>query len=294
MMNHPISPMSQSILQAFQPAKLEDVWRIAKAIAGSDLAPKDYKDKPDNVVVAVMMGAEVGLSPMASVQNIAVINGRPSLWGDAALAVVRVHPEFEAIGEAYDESTAIATCTIKRRGQESITRHFGRLDAEKARLWTKEGPWQQYPRRMLQMRARSWAMRDAFPDALRGLHIAEEVQDIERDVTPPAEHAAPAQLGMAGLKAQLAKQRAEIIEVANGKTMAPQVEPPPPRVTYARLVDHMMHATDLDVLYADADLISLLPENQREEVTTIFKQCEAELKASVLKDIKIPEEGGQP
>lgn len=181
------SPLSQSISLALQPAKLEDVWRIAKAIAGSDLAPKDYREKPDNVFVAMMMGAEIGLSPMASIQNIAVINGRPSLWGDAALAVVRVHRDFVSIVEELDDATLTATCSIARRGQGVVTRTFSRVDAEKAKLWGKDGPWTHYPRRMLQMRARGWAMRDAFPDALRGLHMAEEARDLPRDVSPPIE-----------------------------------------------------------------------------------------------------------
>ena len=57
---------------------------------------------------------------------------------------------------------------------------------KKAGLWGKAGPWSQYPKRMLQMRARSFALRDKFADALSGLLMAEEVQDYSTtvDVTP--------------------------------------------------------------------------------------------------------------
>lgn len=61
-------------------------------------------------------------------------------------------------------------------------------DAAKAGLKGKQGPWTQYPKRMMQMRARSWALRDVFPDVLRGMPVAEEVMDYaptERDITPP-------------------------------------------------------------------------------------------------------------
>src|SRR5690606_6210149 len=63
---------------------------------------------------------------------------------------------------------------------------FSVADAKKAGLWGKQGPWQQYPKRMLSMRARAFALRDGFADVLRGLGIAEEVQDHQpiRDVTP--------------------------------------------------------------------------------------------------------------
>src|SRR3546814_17968193 len=50
-------------------------------------------------------------------------------------------------------------------------------DAKKAGRAGKQGPWSQYPQRMLQMRARAWAMRDGFADVLKGIGIAEEVRD---------------------------------------------------------------------------------------------------------------------
>src|SRR6266478_3926901 len=82
-----------SRIAAFTPTNLTEAIALSKLIAGSDLAPKDFKGKPANVLIAMQMGAEVGLAPMQSLQNIAVINGRPSLWGDAALGVVQVHPD---------------------------------------------------------------------------------------------------------------------------------------------------------------------------------------------------------
>jgi hypothetical protein len=161
----------------------DEAWRMACAIAKSDLAPKDYKDKPENAFIAMQMGAEVGLPPMAALQNIAVINGRPSIWGDSALAIVMVHPAFESINEYYegtgDNKTGV--CEIKRRGHALHTVKFSVADAKTAGLWKKAGPWTNYPDRMLQMRPRGFALRDKFPDALRGLSIAEEAMDIPPD-----------------------------------------------------------------------------------------------------------------
>ena len=65
----------------------EQAMYIAKIISRSDLAPKDFKNKPENCLVAIEMGKDLGLKPMQAIQNIAVINGRPCIWGDAALAV---------------------------------------------------------------------------------------------------------------------------------------------------------------------------------------------------------------
>ena len=163
-----------------RPRNLDEAIKFSKIVAGSDLVPADYRNKPHNVLIAIQMGAEVGLAPMQAIQNIAVINGRPSLWGDAMLALVQAHPECEDVEE--DDTGAIskngvATCIVKRKGRKPVRRRFSVDDAKKAQLWTKKGPWAQYPERMLQMRARSWALRDAFPDVLKGLGQIEEARD---------------------------------------------------------------------------------------------------------------------
>lgn len=163
-----------------QLATLDDMFRFAQYVVASGMAPKGI-DKPAAALVAIQMGMEVGLPPMASIQNIAVINGRPSIWGDAALAVVQQAPMFRDIEEGVDGDgdKAVGWCKIWKQGRENpIERRFSMSDAKAAGLAQKPGPWQQYPKRMLQLRARSWAMRDAFPGALRGLMVAEEAQDV--------------------------------------------------------------------------------------------------------------------
>ncbi len=160
------------------PNSLGEAMQLAELIAKSDFAPKDYKDKPGNIMLAIQMGADVGLKPMQALQNIAVINGRPSIWGDAALALAyevleRFHETIEGDG---DRRTAV--CVVRRTGwPDDIRRTFSVADAKKANLWGKAGPWQTYPDRMLQMRARGFALRDAAADRLMGLILAEEADD---------------------------------------------------------------------------------------------------------------------
>ena len=183
------------------PKDLDEAMRFADMLAGSSIVPKDYIGKPGNCLVAIQWGMELGLQPMQAMQSIAVINGRPSLWGDAMLALVKAHPAFEWIKEECDG--AVATCTIKRRGEPEVVQSFSLEEAKRAGLTGKQGPWTQYPKRMLQMRARGFALRDAFPDALRGVVSAEEARDTptERDMgaaevvsSRPAQAAAPAAL----------------------------------------------------------------------------------------------------
>lgn len=175
---------------------LEDAWRIATAVCRAGMAPRGL-ETPDKAVIAILSGAEVGLPPMQALQSIAVIGGRPSLYGDGALAVVRNSGKMETITERYDPATETASCTVKRKGERALTRSFSKADAVQADLWGKKTrtgeptPWVTYPKRMLQMRARAWAMRDAFADALRGLGIAEEQGDIIEGTLAAPPHAGP-------------------------------------------------------------------------------------------------------
>jgi hypothetical protein len=158
----------------------DDAFRFSKMVAASEFAPKDFRGKPESCMLAIQHGSEVGLSPMQSLQSIAVINGRPTIWGDAALALVQSSPVCEYVRE-YTEGEGdalVAVCEAKRRGYPAPTVvRFSVADAKKAGLWGKAGPWQQYPARMMTLRARGFALRNAFADALRGLITAEEAQD---------------------------------------------------------------------------------------------------------------------
>ncbi|KWI89589.1 hypothetical protein WM11_21750 [Burkholderia ubonensis] len=174
------------------PRSLEQAMQLANILADSSIVPKDFIGKPGNVLVAIQWGMELGLKPMQAMQNIAVINGRPSLWGDALLALVLASPVCEYIEEWEDKGTAFIKC--KRRGKPEDIQSFSDDDAKKAGLLGKQGPWQQYPQRMKKMRARAFALRDNFADVLKGISVAEEVMDIEpveRDITP---RATPAQI----------------------------------------------------------------------------------------------------
>lgn len=151
-------------------------------LAASDLVPKDFKGKPENCLIAVQWGSELGLKAMQALQNIAVINGRASLWGDAVLGLVRASPVCEYVTESDDGETA--TCRAKRKGQPEEVRTFSMKDAELAGLKGKPGPWTQYTKRMRQMRARAFALRDLFTDVLRGMPIAEELMDMPKDMGP--------------------------------------------------------------------------------------------------------------
>ncbi|WP_299941141.1 recombinase RecT [uncultured Nitratireductor sp.] len=193
------SLQSGGAVKAIVPQDFDGAWRIALAVCKAGMAPKGL-ETPEKAMVAIMHGMEVGMTPMASLQSIAVVNGRPTIWGDGAIGLVRGSGKLEWIKEKLtgDGENMAASCEVKRKGEADPTKAtFSVADAKKANLWGKQGPWQQYPKRMLAMRARAFALRDAFADVLRGLGIAEEVQDTPQErpqaPKPPAPPAPPTQ-----------------------------------------------------------------------------------------------------
>ena len=188
----------------------EALQRFAAMVAASGLAPKDMT-RMETIAIAIEMGLEVGLKPMQALQNVAVINGRPSLWGDAALALVESSGLLEDIretwtGKPYEDDFA-AVVIAKRRGRSAATeRTFSVADAKTAGLWKKSGPWTTAPKRMLQMRARAFALRDTFADVLRGLAIAEEAQDY---IDISATEATPAPKTLDDVTSRVEAKRAE-------------------------------------------------------------------------------------
>ena len=178
--------------QGVQLASLEDAFRFANAVAASGFAPRGM-EKPEAILVAIQLGAELGLTPMSALQNIAVINGRPAIYGDAALALVRSSGLLEVfreeeIGEVGKDTQGVKI-TAKRKGFDEASETFTVADAKLSKLWAKSGPWTDYPKRMLKFRARGFILRDMFGDVLKGLRTMEEVRDTpnEINVTPLAE-----------------------------------------------------------------------------------------------------------
>ena len=184
------------------PKTAQEAMQLAHTLAESKLIPKAFQHEPNDVFVAMMWSANLGVPALQGIQGIAVINGKPSIYGDLGLAVCMSSGLVEGFKEEYFESkekaklrdgkdslfnNSYCRCTIKRKGiNEPFVKEFSVQDALTAGLWNKPGPWVQYPKRMLQMRARSYALRDAFPDLLMGMSFVEETQDIV-DVTEDGE-----------------------------------------------------------------------------------------------------------
>lgn len=179
---------------SYVPQGITEIKEFCSMVAKSNIVPKEYIGKPENVFVACIKGMDLGLKPLQALECIAVINGKTSLYGDAYLAIARGTGQLESYKEIVegegDKMKAIVT--VKRRGEEPNTSEYSAADAKTANLWGKSGPWSLHPKRMLIMKARNYALRAAFADKFLGMeYSAEELLEVEeskkatpRDVTP--------------------------------------------------------------------------------------------------------------
>lgn len=198
-MNDLISMERKEIRGFMDFTSLESAKECVNILIESDLVPARFKKKPNDALVAIQMGLELGFQPLQAMREIHVINGKPSLEAEPMLALCKCAPDFEYCHEAFDEEKMIATCIVKRKNEPEYRTSFNKEDATKAGLWNKEGPWRTYPKRMLQHRARSFALRDKFPHVIRGLVLPDEEKERppERDITPHFTTQAYAQISTA-------------------------------------------------------------------------------------------------
>ena len=172
-------------------AKYELAKRISHTLSVSNLVPDAYRGRPNDIFVAVNMGQELGMEPFQAIQSIAGIEGKPCLYGDGLIGVVRASPKCLWIQESISDDGKTATCVTQRDGDPSpITASYSMDDAIQAGINTKFN-WKKHPKRMLQMRARAYCLRDAYPDLLKGLGVVEERQDHDDQPPPVTEYKLP-------------------------------------------------------------------------------------------------------
>lgn len=174
-----------------EPQSFDEAWKVSDLLANSSFVPSTFKGKPQDVMAAIALGKELGFPTMQSLQNIAVINGRPTIWGDLFRALILSRPDLLKFDETFHEETQTANCHIRRRMKNGIEMSFyGSFSVEDARnagLLGKDN-YKKHLKRMLKHRALGFCGRDAYADALKGIGLAEEQQDYSdasiKDITP--------------------------------------------------------------------------------------------------------------
>ena len=153
---------------AHQPlSQVSMTFRTLEAICNTAMVPKQYRGNPHEALGAVLLGREIGLGEMTSLQHIDVIDGSPSLSAEIMTALIRRRGH-----SMYATDWTADACTIQgTRGDtgDTMTVTFDMTDAKRAGLDGKRN-WQQHPKAMLWARAVSQLARTLFPDCILAMH----------------------------------------------------------------------------------------------------------------------------
>lgn len=170
---------------------MDGLWRLACMFAAAGLGPQvgKYPNRRkltrEEMFAVLSFGMAAGLSVPQSLTNVYLINDKPALHSDAIPALLLasgkcIYRDGYENPDSENDKDLVAWAEVERRDIPGvkIRREFSMRDALKAHLLAKDGPWKDYPKRMLLMRARAWAVRDGAADILGGLGVAEEIEDI--------------------------------------------------------------------------------------------------------------------
>jgi hypothetical protein len=215
-------PTSNGFALMMSPATIEAAREFCATLSKTEFVPKAFRGKPDSIMVVGAMGARLGVDVFTAMAGISDINGKPAIYGDLMLAVCQNHPAFLDCVETFEgepyADTFRAVCIAKRKGREPVTRTFSVIEAKEAQLWKKSGPWTATPQRMLQMRARAFALRDTFSDALAGFHAREELDDLVDVTASVTVHADPRPAAVRALPSDTAGNQAKDNATSQGTT----------------------------------------------------------------------------
>lgn len=174
---------------SFEPQNIEEAMKLAGMLSDSGLVPSALRGKPADVLVVLMKGRELGLSPMASLGNIHVIEGKATLSSDLIQGLVLDSGVCEYF-RLVESTNAVARYVTKRKDSEHETpMEFTIEDAKNAGLLNKDN-WRKYPKAMLRARAAADLLREVYPDVCAGLYDADEADDIRQSSMSPREVAA--------------------------------------------------------------------------------------------------------
>ena len=173
-----------------------ELYRLISVFMQGNAFPKTL-DTPAKAVAAWQVAASLGLPPMVCMANLAVINGSIAMWGQLPKALAERTGEMEDFqlflidkaqkricqeaGNLGEEPWG-AICRVKRKGRTLNEYAFTEIDAKRAGLLNKSGPWKEYRPVMYLRRANAFAMKMEFPDALMGVAVAEYDLDAAPDL----------------------------------------------------------------------------------------------------------------
>lgn len=167
---------------AIVPRSFAEAQVMCGALAAASLVPEKYRERPQDMIVVVLAGAEIGIPPMAALRLYHIMDSVPRLSAEGVRAVILSHPDCEYFEPASSSETQ-ATWVGKKRGRPEKTVTWTIERAKRAGLTERRnrdgspGNWIKYPEDMLNARASMQLGRMIWPHIVAGMISREEAMD---------------------------------------------------------------------------------------------------------------------
>ncbi|MCU1617367.1 MAG: hypothetical protein JWO98_4907 [Frankiales bacterium] len=159
--------------------------RAANALAASliktSFVPKEFRGKPEEATAAILLGDELGLSPISALRSVYVIHGTPSIYAKTAVALVQSHGH-----EVWTESQTDREVVMGGKRKGSTHEEFAKWDIDRARKagYTANAKYQSSPQEMLWAKAASEICKKIASDVLAGVPLTVEDLELEPENQP--------------------------------------------------------------------------------------------------------------
>lgn len=176
---HNIQEQPKTELQLFG-----DNWRIATQLAKSTIIPDNYKNKPENVIIALGMAQQLDLTPFTVMQNLNIIKGKTSWSGSFCKTLIEKTKRFKDlnlnyIGQKGTDSYGCYLSATRISDNQIIKGPEVTMKMAKEEGWTTNKKWLTLTDLMLAYRCQSFFARLYCPEAMNGVYTSEEIEDIQ-------------------------------------------------------------------------------------------------------------------
>lgn len=188
---HQLATNMSNELATTDSTAFELIQRQAKMLSASTLIPKEFQGNMANCAIGLEIANRLKCSPFMVIQNIDIINGRPSFRAQFLIAMVNASGRFSPLQFRFEGKGETRSCQAFAKSRETGELCEGPVVTwamAKAEGWTNKSgsKWMTLPDLMFTYRAGAFFARIYAPDITLGMATSEEVHDMTamRDVTP--------------------------------------------------------------------------------------------------------------
>jgi len=187
-----LAVVAQAEIAPFRPENLNQAARLATSLARSNMLPIALRGKPADVLVVLITGHELGLSPMQSIRGMHVIEGKAVMAAEMMAGLVRSRPRTCRYLMLVESTDALATYETHREGDpRAVQLSYTIEQATKAGLVARDN-WKKHPAAMLRARCLTAICRAVYSDLVNGVYDPEELEALALEATGEARRLAPA------------------------------------------------------------------------------------------------------